>query len=620
MADMLSNPLLQEEDTGLRNRIENRLLKELPETFEEYGQDKINLAEVILRSVGAIGGSISDVVNEPLDRLMNALGINEAIANQVKELAQTEKGKELVKWSSENPRATKNILAALDSASVLPSLQTAKNTLNSAARGSRTMVQGGTVGDVVQKVREKIAEKKGLPAPDKMNYYNTGPVLFVGDMLDGLAGAVQDAVIPSKAAAARQSGILSNARKEIKADVESGRKTRAEQAALAKRMLALQNTGKEPGMLSPGSPLYDYYIKEGNINVAGPRSRLSSPNNVPWNQEGLDRVKANLMEGGLDEQAAERVINDFKMNVFSSKGGSTRDKIFEFLNPSKQGMFTDVWNPSAGGAFRETGGMTPFAQAGSTVINRVYDPKVWGTLPKELQEDLFTLSRMAKVADDDSFRAGRSQMESFKELKKAYEKRLENKELTAREKQVLSLVDNEKTVKPPSAEDPRQYVNGSYVSKLLSALGGTHTVSMLDDAVELKTGAINPRITTTAGDKHDILGADFLFPKQNRSVVISPQRRTLNRETNSTDLRRDSFLNKSEVPVNMEEIQKLEQLSGVPYIPGENPVDYQLRAIGDFKGNPELTDYMNVSGNIGRGLYLGSDWRQQLENEYLNNK
>lgn len=612
-ADALTKP-----DFELNNRLVNRWKKDVPEALAEESKGKINKAEVVLRFLGAVGGSVGDILGAPLDAAMNALGVNDALAKQVQRLAETETGKEIVKWSQENPRATKDILAGMDAASFFPAVKTVSKALNKAARGSRTMVEGGTIGDVVHKARVAIAEKKGVEPPKKMNFYNTGGVMFLGDLVDGMIGGAYDSLTPSGAAAARKSGILSNARKEIKKDVEAGKTLRAEQAAMAKRMLAQQAGVGEPGMLSKGSPLYDYYLKDANIQVSGPKGRFSRPNNIPWNQEGLDRVKKHFMDAGLDEQAADRVIADFKMNVFSNKGATGASgawsKFNEWWNPSKEGMSVDVWNPSAGESFRELG-MVPFDRAASPTINRLYHADKWKAIPEEIRDDPYTLAKMAKLADSREFRGKNSQVDAFKSIVSAFEKKQAGAELNPVEQKILKDLDEVKGVNPPNAEDPRQYLGTSYVSNLMSALGGLHTVSILDKAMNWKKAGTMPQITNVAGDKHDIFGANFLFPQMDKAVVIPPQTRAVGNESLTTMRRKDLFNNKSEVPVNMEEIRKLEELSGVPYRPGENPIDYQLRAIGEFSANPELRDYATVLKNAGMLGYLGSDWRQQMEND-----
>lgn len=619
MATGLENPWIAPEAFDI-NAVEpndkvtsdSRIAKRWQEDIQNINPDiesgKINRAEGILRLLGVLGGTVADLAGAPLDFALNELGVNDAIAKQVKKLAETEKGQQLVKWSQENPEATKDILAGMDVASAFPGLKTVQKGVDKAARGSYTMVEGGTLGNAVHEVRKKFAEHKGLPEPKKANFYNTGPIMFVGDMLDGAVGGLADSVIPSRIAAARQSGFLGNARKEIKENLAAGSTNKAEQAAIAKRMLALQAGAGEPGMFTSTSPLGRSSFLETGINVAGPKSRWSR--GVDWNQEGLDKVKGYLMRDGLDEQAADRVIADFKQNVFSNQGGNNLSKFAEFLNPSKEGMFVDVWNPNTGQSFRELG-IKPMPQAAGTTLNKIFTPETWKKIPDEIKNDEFLLAKMTKLADSQEFRGDKGQTAAFMDILDAVKRqKLGTGDVDTKHVAILKALDEVKGVRPGNEVDPRQYLGSSYVSGKMPALGGVHTISVLD-----KVG-LTPRLTNVVGDKHDIFGSNFLNPQLDMSVVIPPQSRMLGKENASTLAKRNKYLNRNEwdgVSGIDESVKQMELLSGIPKLPNESAQDYQLRAIAYFKGRPEMQDYLKSAKNLGMLGYMGSDWRQQME-------
>ena len=615
-------------NTDQPSRLAQRWSGDVPEAIESFQEGDINAGSALLRVFGAIGGTTADVVGLPFDALLNALGVNDKIAEGVQAILETDTGQQLLKVAQDNPEEAKNLLAVMDIASFFPAVKGLKNVINSSAGDARTLVEGGTLGDIIHQSRVKAAEKRGETPPKKGNFYSN-PALFLGDMADGLIkGTIPDSLYPPAIAAKRQSGFGSNSRAEIRNQVAEGNFKVAEQAALAKRMLSQQAGRGEPPMLTKGSPLYENYILEADIPVAFPNKRGANPRNVNWNEEGLDRIRTILKEGGLDEKAAERFLTDIKVNTFSNQGASGwQAKLADLkdrLDPSKEGMKVDVWSPSAGDAYRELG-MVPFSQAPGTTLNRLFDPKKWNSLPENIRTDFNLMAKISKVADDEKFRKSfgnknpDTQVAAANRIIKAVTKREKNPDkLDAQEQAILKRLDEEQTIKPLD-DIGRQFASLTYPSSLY-ALGGTHVTSMLADTVEKgKKGmfSLTPQLTNVLSDRHDIFGTDFLFPQMNKSVIIPPLSRQLGNEGKTTERRNVFQTGKSGTKVPAEEMARLEKLSGVPFDPSidKNLVDYHTRAIGQFKTKAEAQDYLTAIKNIGKIGYLGSDWRQQMEME-----
>jgi hypothetical protein len=182
--------------------LRKNLLIGLSDTFESL-RDRFTNTEAVdaaergeyLRAFGRAGGDIlgaaGDVIAAPVNMVFEMTGINDGIKALVQKGLDTDTGKQLLTLAEENPKYAKDITNLLDIVSVVPASKLTKEIINDVFHNMKTKVEGGFVGDAVQKARTKLAESQGKDAPEKPNFYNSPQApLVAGEALNSLISSV----------------------------------------------------------------------------------------------------------------------------------------------------------------------------------------------------------------------------------------------------------------------------------------------------------------------------------------------------------------------------------------------------------------------------------------------
>jgi len=591
MATGLENPLT--EDRGIfSNTVEslnNRWFgKDMDALKKAWGED--NYARSLLRGLGIAGGSVGDVVALPFDAAFEALGINDKIGEYIKKGLDTETGKKILKLIAENPEYAGDIKATLDTLSAIPAAKVGKTIINDLFHNLETKVEGGTTGAIIQAAREKAATFQGKDLPDKPNFYNSAPLripLVGGGLVDSVFYTLNDRLNPFQRATTRASGFPTGKRREMASLINKGKESDAMGALATARMQQEQRYGAAPTMFGKDTPLHKYmYLDTG----------------VP----ATDTQRIAELIGGKDipDDVVQRHIVDFQKAVLAPT-------IAQRVNPALQGTTIDVPNPNARKGSAEYAAQ-PMDKAPSSAVNKMFKEDRLADLPPDTTMN--DLARAAKAADDlnsprglvplvkDAVKGKKrpdlgGKVEATNYMLKALDKSRKGKKLTEKEQQALDFF-NETNVNPTVAG--MQHVGTSHISQL-KEYGGVH------DMYSMQGG---DTLFGSMSDKHDLFGANFLRPAQEKAAIFPIQKRTLGEDTAVTAARKERFLTKEDVN-RIIPTESLEKISGVPKKPKETAVKYHLRAIAEMRKKPELRDYAEALMNLGIVGTLGVSNRQE---------
>ena len=576
--------------TGLENSLLRSTVDNigLTDTFESL-RDRVTNTEAVdaadrgeyLRAFGRAGGDIlgaaGDVVAAPVNMVFEMTGLNDGIKALVKMGLETETGKELITLAKENPKYAKDITNFIDIVSIIPGSQLSKGILNDVFHNMKTKVEGGYVGDVVQKARTKLAESQGKSAPEKPNFYNSPQApLILGEALNSLTSSVIDRFNPAQRATTKASGIPTGKRKEVASILERGEPANAMAEAVTARMMQAQRYGEVPSMFGKGSPLERYTYAATDIPAT-------------------DLNKLASVVGGRDipDAVINRHVNDFK---------ETQLKEGSFNKPS-QGTMVDVYNPNTRNAAAEFANQ-PMDQAPGAALHKMFRDERLATLPKGTTP--FELMKASKTADRLNGQQGvlervrngprlniGGKVGAANYILKSLEKQKQGKKLT--DKETKALAEYNKTPLNKADELGFQHGASSHTSAL-KELGGVRDTSSLMGM---------DRMFTTMSDKNDIFGLNFLSPKQDRASIFPIQQRNLNDSRATTEARLERYMTKNDVDSTTSTVD-IEKISGVPRKKGEKPTNYQLRAIAEMRTKPELRDYAEILQNVLLTGYVGS--------------
>lgn len=534
-----------------------------------------NIFRYITRLGGVGLGTIGDVLAAVPDAIFEAAGINKKVAEVIQKGLDTEAGKKLVKLAEDNPEYAGDIGALFDAVSVIPSAKYAKNVVNDVLHNVATKVEGGAPGDAIQAVREKIAQVRNVPAPEKPNFYNAPalqPLLIAGSSVDGLWGALNDRFNPFQAANTRASGFTTNRRREIDNAMKAGKELDAAGSAAAGRTLNEQRYNTDTPMYPKGSPLDKYQYATTQI----PSTDVET-----------------LMQrmGGRDipKEVTERHLKDLQVNMLSGKSGWD-EKLNSIFNAPEYGTTVDILNPNAFRSHAEMADL-PMDRAPGTALNKMFKEERLAALPEGTTQ--FELSKAAKTADNTNWRLANkmgSKVDATKYILKAVEKQKSGLPLNEKEAKAMSAY--EKTKVNPT-DNGFTHSGTSYVSGQ-KQLGGVHQASSIKDK----------DIYNTVSDRHNLFGMSFIDPAVDKVAVFPTQKRTVGKEGLTTEARQSRYMNREDV--NTISTAELEKLSGVPRKKGEDAVSYQLRAIGEVKAQPGMQDFAEVLKNLVWTGYVGT--------------
>tara|TARA_R110000823_G_scaffold1695_4_gene6661 strand:- start:234 stop:2006 length:1773 start_codon:yes stop_codon:yes gene_type:complete len=586
--------------------LENPFLKSigLSDTFESL-RDRFTNTEAVdaagrgeyLRALGRAGGDIlgaaGDVIAAPVNMVFEMTGINDGIKALVQKGLDTDTGKQLLTLAEENPKYAKDITNLLDIVSVVPASKLTKEIINDVFHNMKTKVEGGFVGDAVQKARTKLAESQGKDAPEKPNFYNSPQApLVAGEALNSLISSVNDRFNPFQRATTRASGIPTGKRKEIESILNRGETNNAIAEAATARMMQGQRYGEVPAMFGKGSPLDRYTYAATDIPSTD-----------------LNRIAEVIGGRDIPDSVVSRQLNDFNQSQLLPEKSLTGFLAGMFNKPS-QGTMVDVYNPNTRNAGSEYANQ-PMNQAPGAALHKMFKEDRISKLPEGTSP--FELMKAAKTADYLNGQQGvvervrkgprlniGGKVEAATYILKALDKQKQGKKLTEKETKALSQY--EKTKLNAADELGFQHGASSHVSAL-KEIGGTRDVSSLQGM---------DRLFSSMSDKNDIFGLNFLNPKQDRASIFPIQQRNLGDSRATTDARLERFLTKDDVD-SFAKTADIEKLSGVPKKKGEKATNYQLRAIAEMRKNPELRDYAEVLQNALLTAYVGSSNTQMEE-------
>ena len=583
--------------TGLENPFINRVADNigLTDTFESLSNrftntEAVDAAErgehlrAVGRRAGDILGAAGDVIAAPVNMVFEMTGINDGIKALVKKGLETETGKELLALAEENPKYAKDITNLLDIISVVPASKLSKEIINDIFHNMKTKVEGGFVGDAVQKARTKLAESQGKDAPEKPNFYNSPQVpLIAGEALNSLVSSVNDRFNPFQRATTRASGIPTGKRKEVASILKRDEPNNAMAEAVTARMMQAQRYGNVPAMFGKGSPLERYTYAATDIPA----------NNV-------ERLSELVGSKSIPPEVTARHLNDFQQTQVNEG----------LFNRPSQGTMVDVYNPNTRNAASEYANQ-PMDQAGGAALHKMFIENRMADLPKDTTP--FELMKAAKAADflngqqsvvDRVLKGGKldlgGKVQATKYILKALNKQKQGKTLTPKETSALTVYDKTKMNKADVGG--LQHGASSHVSAL-KEIGGTRDVSSLEGM---------DRLFSSMTDNNDLLGLNFLSPKQSRASIFPIQQRNLSDSRATTEARLERFLTKDDVDRSTSTVD-IEKISGVPKQKGEKATNYQLRAIAEMRKNPELRDYAEVLQNALLTAYVGSSNTQMEE-------
>ena len=585
MATGLENSLLKSsiDNIGLTDTFES-LRERFTNTEAVDAADRGEYVRALGRAGGDILGAAGDVVAAPVNMVFEMTGINDGIKALVKKGLDTETGKELLALAEENPKYAKDLTNFFDIISVIPGSQLTKGIINDVFHNMKTKVEGGFVGDIVQKARTKLAESQGKSAPEKPNFYNSPQApLIAGEALNSLVSSANDRFNPFQRATTRASGIPTGKRKEVASILKRGEPANAMAEAATARMMQAQRYGVVPSMFGKGSPLERYTY---------------AATDIPAND--LNRIAGVIGGRDIPDEVVARQLNDFKINQLQE--GS--------INRPSQGTMVDIYNPNTRNASSEFANQ-PMDQAPGAALHKMFkedriNALPEGTSPFELMKASKTADRLngqqgviERVKDGPRLNIG-GKVGATNYILKSLEKQKQGKKLT--EKETKALGEYEKTPLNKPDEFGIQHGASSHTSAL-KELGGVRDTSSLMGM---------DRMFSTMSDKNDIFGLNFINPQQDRASIFPIQQRNLSDSRATTDSRLERFLTKNDVDSSTPTVD-IERISGVPRNKGEKPTNYQLRAIAEMRKNPELRDYAEVLQNVLLTSYVGSSNTQMDE-------
>ena len=578
MATGLENPFLRNVSTllGANSTIDSLRDRWATSSDAVEAGNRGEYGRALLRASGDIVGTAGDLLAYPFAALFEKTGLDETLANLVRKGLDTETGQYIVNLVQENPEYAKDMKDALDIASVGAFNNLTKNFVNDLFSNMKTKVEGGTIGDVVQKTRTKIAEKQGKPVPEKPNFYNSfQPPLVAGEAVNSLFHSVNDRFNPFQRATTRASGIPTGKRKETARLLKEGKENDAVAEVAAARMMQAQRYGDVPPMFDKDSPLSRYLYLATDIPA-----------------KDLDTIASRIGGADIPEEVVARHLNDFKVSQLDQ---SKFQRLMNSVLPSDyQGTMVDIYNPNARNAHAEFANQ-PMNQAPGSALHKMFIKERMAELPEGTTP--YELMKAAKAADyvngqqslTDLVRQGKrpnlgGKTEATKYILKALDKRKAGKPLTEKETEALKAYDKQKINK---AEINRIQHGASSHTSGMKEIGGTRDVGSLE--------GLN-KLYMSMSDKNDLFGTDFVGAKQSRASIFPIQGRNLNEPRSTTDARLERYLTKTDVD-RLIPTTELERISGVAKKKGEKATNYHLRAIAEMRKTPEMRDYAEVLYN-----------------------
>lgn len=585
MATGLENPLLKgvSSTLGLNSTLES-LGDRWSNTEAVDAGNRGEYGRALLRAGSDIVGAAGDVVAAPFAALFELTGLDKAVQKLIEKGLDTETGKSIVELAKENPKYAKDISNVVDILSVIPGAKLSKDLVNDVFHNMRTKVEGGTIGDAVQKARTKVAEYQGKPAPEKPNFYNSPQApLVLGEAFNSLFNAANDRFNPFQRATTRASGIPTGKRKETARLLNKGEAANAIGELATARMMQAQRYGEVPAMFDKGSPLERYtYVAT----------------DIPAND--VEKLASLMGSKDIPKEVVDRQLNDFLVS---------QTKNSRFNSPS-QGTMVDVYNPNTRNASSEFANQ-PMDQAPGSALHKMFKEDRIKALPKDTTP--YELMKAAKTADnltgqqsvlDRALKGSRldlgGKVQATNYILKALNKRKQGKDLTDKETKALAEYDKTKVNEAKAGEI--QHAASSHVSAL-KELGGIRDVSSMEGMNKLYT---------SMSDNNDLFGTNFVNPLQSRASFFPIQKRELSESRATTDARLERYLTKQDVD-RLIPTTDLERISGVPKQKGEKATNYHLRAIAEMRKNPETRDYAEVLYNTLLTTYVGSSNKNMEE-------
>jgi len=298
---------------------------------KDYNSGDINTGELILRQLGNTAGMLGDIAAVPLEAAYNLLPdsaqdtIEAPIIEAIKYLGNTDTGKQLAQLAKDNPRAAKNMMAALDTAGVLPMGKIMGSAANKLLRNTHTEMKGGGIGTLVDKAQGVPAGLKALRegyGPRRVRdeykfaegvggvpFYSNPflkPIAFGGEVMDAIPGTLKDTFWPPALAKEQALRVGSNRLKEMREN-----KKFTPGSAAASNIIDNQSVGRnintDVGGTSPAlgkGPL----IKKNFIET-----------NLDWDTQKKG-IEKHLFPEGMPEKYKARIMSDIQASHIGGSG------------------------------------------------------------------------------------------------------------------------------------------------------------------------------------------------------------------------------------------------------------------------------------------------------------
>ncbi len=603
-------------------------LEKLQENTRQFYAGDIGPSELALRQFGEYGGYVGDLGEMLTDPVMNAsilgsgmltggegVSLNDLIGYGMEQLTQTPVGQAAVQYSQENPRLFQNTGAALNIAGAIPVLRGPAQFLNKLFKNTDTMVTGG-----------------GFNLP----FYSGGKgtqVLSAGlEAAEAIPDTIYDAVVPSRVAAVRESGFGTKRRREISETKEG------EASAVAGDYMNRQ-TGADIDPNS-GSPL----IAQGPI---GDKNFIAI---------GLDAKKQRNEVFGhtFGNDIPEGIANFHMDDIYNSQGINKKRTPTEVavsrpeaatgtkVSIGKEATGTSTISSLLGRTFSQGGFADKYVNMKKTLLkdksveltkrDQIEIAQIAGSLNKNTIRHIYNswrnmegnfafVERERLIGAPTRFEipklpSANQKVEPVEVLETILKARLKEQnglgnKLTDKEIFYLSewerlganrtrvydskgnRIDADNIADIAVPEGPIHLSTAHYSSA--KALGGVRDTISLDFD--------NGKMYTTISDGHDMFGVDPIGG--HGLVTIVP--------TQITDIGKgtyDAARARSRPQADYKKEQKeaalrLQESTGIPMKPQENPLAYNRRVIGEYQATPQRQDYVTVGKNIANAGVVG---------------
>jgi hypothetical protein len=558
--------------------------------IEKYAQGDITAPELALRGLGEATGLFGEAVAYPLSAAWNALpteGINQAVSELAQRAMSTEPAQAALGYLQENPRLARNLGSAVNVASVLPAGRAATSLPNRLAANTETMVGGF-----------------GLPfyGGGKAQQYGS----FLGETIEAIPQTLTDALVPSKAATARATGLGARRRAEIAAGTEKGGDFAS---AIAGDYMARQQ-GKTISPNKASSLVDNAPIGVANYKAVGLNASTDK-----------DKIISEVFDSAdIPDTVKQRHLGD----IYAGHGVNKR------LNKEKQ-VEIAVKRPDAPNS--RVIGMEATGSAGGPFITRAFFSKT---------PDAYLNVKKAMTKDKGAELTRKDYIE-LAQISGGFTKQLYNKLATpAKRKFKTKTTDNPQTVvdtvlrarlkesyNKKLTDKEKFYLDkwkqeGSPVKEIKDDMGAVVSSKSLGDIqegngiVHLATGHYssakelggvrdtvsldldNMKMYTTISDGHDMFGLD---PVGGHSLVTVVPTQVVDLKARKFDNARMKSRDKT---AEKQAAKALEQRTGIPMNKGESPIAYNKRVIGEYQAPVELQDYLGTARRAGQaGLLTG---------------